>query len=176
MNTKLKKYDLASLEKLDVYNNVSKNLFLLSKTALIDFIKDYNRRNKATIFLTSHNIEDVRDLTKRVIVIDKGEIIYDGDLRELVSDFAKQKTIEIFLSKDVDIKKIEKIGKIKKYNFPSIEIVVPREAAALAAAELLQNYPVADMTIQEESLEEIIRRIFKGELSVPKKRKKWVNT
>ena len=147
-------------------------LDILGQQKVRDFIKDYNRRNKATILLTSHNIGDVKDLTKRVVVISKGVIIFDGDLNELVRNFAKHKTIEVFLSKDIDIKTMEKVGEIKKFNFPKVEIAVPKETAAFAAAELLQNYPVADLIIEEESMEEIIRRIFKGELQIENKKKK----
>jgi ABC-type uncharacterized transport system ATPase subunit len=48
--------------------------------------------------------------------------------------------------------------------FPEVVLSVPREAVAVAAAELLQNFPVADLTIEEIPIEEIIRKVFKGEM------------
>ena len=45
---------------------------------------------------------------------------------------------------------------------PQVEIVVARSMAAVAAAEILQNFPVADLTIEEESIEDIIRKVFRG--------------
>ena len=136
-----------------------------------DFIYDYNRRHKASILLTSHNMDDLIDLAKRIIVIDKGSILFDGDLRELVSRFTKDKIIKVYFSKEVDIKKLEEIGKIKKLDFPQAILSVPRAAAAVAAAELLQNFPVADLTIEEEPVDEIIRRVFKGETQIGKSKK-----
>jgi len=140
-------------------------LDVVAQQKVRDFIFDYNRRYKATIILTSHNMEDLMDLAKRVIVINKGEIMFDGNLKELINEFAKEKVIKVYLSKNTDMKEVEKIGKVKRVNFPQITLSVPREATAVAASEILQNFPVADLTIEEEPVEEIIRRIFKGEIS-----------
>jgi len=54
--------------------------------------------------------------------------------------------------------------KIKKLTFPEVVISVPRNTAAIAAAELLQNFPVDDLTIEEIPIEEIIRKAFKNEI------------
>ena len=146
-------------------------LDVVAQQKMRDFIYDYNRRHKASILLTSHNMDDLIDLAKRIIVIDKGSIIFDGDLRELVSRFTKDKIIKVYFSKEADIKKLEEIGKIKKLDFPQAILSVPRASAAVAAAELLQNFPVADLTIEEEPVDEIIRRVFKGETQIGKSKK-----
>jgi len=139
-------------------------LDVVAQQKVRDFIFEYNRKHSATIMLTSHNMDDLIDLAKRVIVIDKGQILFDGNLKELVVQFAKEKIIKVYLSKEADIKKLDEIGKIKRFDFPQAILAVPREATAVAAAELLQNFPVADLTIEEEPIEEIIRRVFRGEV------------
>jgi ABC-2 type transport system ATP-binding protein len=104
-----------------------------------------------------------------VVVIDKGEILFNGELKELTSQFAKEKLISLYLSKQADIKKFEQMGKIKKLEFPQVVLSVPRETTAVASAEILQHFPIADLTIEEEPIESIIRRVFKGEkISNPK--------
>ena len=60
--------------------------------------------------------------------------------------------------------KFEEIGKVLKFDYPRAVISVPREASAVAAAEILQNFPIADLTIEEEPIESVIRRVFKGEV------------
>ena len=102
-------------------------------------------------------------------MIDKGEILFDGDLKELVEQFAKKKTIKVYLSKEMDVKKLESVGRVISMDYPQVTISVPRQASAVAAAELLQNFPVADLTIEEESIEEIIRKVFKGGIKRKKK-------
>ncbi|HJX46073.1 MAG TPA: ATP-binding cassette domain-containing protein [Patescibacteria group bacterium] len=143
-------------------------LDIIAQKKIRDFMSDFNRKNGATILLTSHNMDDVSQLAKRVIVIDKGQILFDGKIAELVNSFAKNKIIKIYFSKEIDIKKLESIGKIKKIDIPEVTISVPRETSTLAAAELLQNYPIADLNIEEEPIEDVIRRVFKGELKTKK--------
>lgn len=131
---------------------------------LRDFIFEYNKKNNSTIMLTSHNMNDLVDLAKRVIVIDNGEVLFDGILKELIKKFSGDKVIKVYLSKKVDYKILERVGKVKKIDFPEVVLSVPRATAAAASAEILQNMPVADLTIEEEPVEEVIRRVFKGGL------------
>ncbi len=137
-------------------------LDVIAQQKLRDFIKAYNQEYEATIILTSHNMDDVTDLAKRVIVIDNGKIYFDGALSELVKHFAKVKLISIVLSQKVKKKDLEKIGELKKYTFPQAVIAVPRSVAAMAASELLQEFSVEDLTIEEESVEDVIRRAFEN--------------
>ena len=138
-------------------------LDILGQEKVRDFVYDYNRKYGATILLTSHNMDDLINLSRRVIVITEGRIIFDGALDELVSRFAKRKTITVYLNKEIDLKEMENIGKVRKVQFPQVVLSVPRSTAAVAAAEILQNFPVGDLTIEEESIEEIIGKVFKGE-------------
>lgn len=126
-----------------------------------DFIYDYNKKFKATIILTSHNMNDLLDLAKRIIVIDRGGVIFDGDIQTLINDFAREKTIRVYFSKEIDVKKLEEIGHVKRFDFPSASLSVSREESTTAATTLLQNFPISDLTIEEEGIEEIIRRLFK---------------
>jgi len=128
-----------------------------------DFIREYNQSHKATIILTSHYMDDVKELCKRVIVIDKGRLIFDGQLDEIIRKFADHKLITVVFSKKVPEEKLKKIGTVKEYDFPKAVISVKRSAASLAAAELLQNFPVADLNIEESQIEDIIREVFTGE-------------
>lgn len=139
-------------------------LDLVAQQRVRDFIYEYNEKYKATILLTSHNMDDLTDLARRVIVIDEGRLLFDGALEELTEKFAKEKIIKATLSREDGIAEIEKIGKVKKLDFPEVVLAVPRSAIAVAASELLQNFPVEDLTIEEIPIEEIIRKVFRGGL------------
>ncbi len=139
-------------------------LDVVGQQKLREFIQAYNKQFQATILLTSHNMDDVLDMAKRVIVIDKGELLFDGKLKDLISDYAREKTIRLTLAHEADVEVLKKVGKIKKQEFPEITLSVPRKTAAFAAAEILQALPVSDLTIEEEPIESIIRRVFKGEI------------
>lgn len=127
------------------------------------FIERYNKLNEATIILTSHNMDDVAKLAKRVIVIDKGEVYFDGNLSELTQQFVKDKIIKLSLGDSPDLRKLEKIGKIVHVNMPEVVIAVPRGMTKMAASEILQSFNVVDLTIEEEPIESVIRRVFKSQ-------------
>jgi ABC-2 type transport system ATP-binding protein len=138
-------------------------LDIIAQAKIRDFIYDYNTKYGATILLTSHNMGDLTNLARRVIIINDGKILYDGAFEDLIMKYAKEKIIKATLSNESGISELEKIGTIKKLSFPEVILSVPRSAAAIAASELLQNFPVDDLTIEEIPIEEIIRKAFKSE-------------
>ena len=87
-----------------------------------DFIKEYNRRFNATVILTSHYMDDVKELCKRVVVIDKGKILFDGALDEIIKKFANHKLITAIFSKPIDQKDLKSIGVVKEFDFPKAVI------------------------------------------------------
>lgn len=127
-----------------------------------DFIKEYNRRKKSTILLTSHYMGDVKELCKRIIIIDKGKIVFDGELSEIVEKYADHKVLSVVFAKEIDPKKLDEIGEVKEFDYPRATIYVKREVSSVAAAELLQHYPVADLNVEEVPIDQIIREVFTG--------------
>ncbi len=125
-----------------------------------DFVQEYNKANGATILLTSHYMEDVRQLASRIIIIDRGVILYDGKLDNLVKKYAKYKLLSVVLDEYVPPEKFKEIGELTEYNFPKAVIRVSRSASNVAAAELLQSFPVDDLNIEEPDIEDIIRDVF----------------
>lgn len=125
-----------------------------------DFIAEYNTRKKATILLTSHYMEDVRQLAKRVMIIDHGTILYDGNLDNLVKKYAKYKLLTFVLETYIPPDKLSTVGQLVEYNFPRARLKVPRGAINVAASELLEKFPIDDLNIEEADIEEIIRDVF----------------
>lgn len=138
-------------------------LDLVAQKNLRDFIFEYNKKNEATILLTSHNMTDLVDLSRRVIVINEGQIIYDGALEQLSNKFAIEKEIKLTLSTEISLDNLKKIGKIKNYKYPEVSLIVPRSAVTLAASEILQNFDVLDLNIEEMPIEDVIRSVFQEE-------------
>lgn len=140
-------------------------LDVVAQKKMRDFVKAYNLKYKATIILTSHYMDDVKELCKRIIIIDKGKKLYDGDLEEIIHKYADHKIISMVLNKELTRRQIEGLpvlGGLKEYNFPKLTLTVPRENSNKVAAKLLSSYPVADLNIEESSLEDIIREVFTG--------------
>jgi len=127
-----------------------------------DFIKEYNRRYKATILLTSHYMGDVKELCRRVLIIDKGKLVFDGQLSEITQKYADYKLISVVLAREVEEKALKSLGEIKEFSFPKLVYFVKRDEVSKIAAKVLENLPVADLNIEEPAIEDIIRELFTG--------------
>jgi ABC-2 type transport system ATP-binding protein len=140
-------------------------LDVVMQKVMRDFIKDYNRTFKSTIILTSHYMGDVKELCDRVIIIDKGTILFDGKLQEVIDRYARNKIITVIFSKGINMRKLAEFGDIKEFEFPKAKINVPRDQAPKKAAELLNEFPIADVVIEEPPIEAIIRDAFTGKMA-----------
>ncbi|MHC1717007.1 MAG: ATP-binding cassette domain-containing protein [Candidatus Dojkabacteria bacterium] len=141
-------------------------LDVVSQQKLRDFLKEYNCRYKATIILTSHNMEDIRDLCKRGIVIDRGKIIYDGKISDLNKRFVKKKYLHFVLRETVSSKELFELGEVVDFAGNAGVLSVGREDIASVTTRLLGKYNVEDLDIQEPSLENIVKSIFEGKYEV----------
>jgi ABC-2 type transport system ATP-binding protein len=127
-----------------------------------EFIAEYNRRFNATVILTSHYMADVTALCKRIIVIDKGKIVFDGDLAQLLERSSPHKIIRLELSQAVENAQLAAYGKLHAHDGLHAEIQVPRAITSQVAARLLSELPVADVTIEDPPIEEVIGLVFAG--------------
>jgi len=127
-----------------------------------DFIKEYNRRFNATIILTSHYMNDVKELCQRVMIIDKGKLVFDGKLSEIVQKYAGHKLITIVLGKEVDPKILNGLARVKEFSYPKLTLMVKRNEVPKVSAKVLEELPVADLNIEEPPIEDIIRELFTG--------------
>jgi ABC-2 type transport system ATP-binding protein len=125
-----------------------------------EFVREYNRRTGATIMLTSHNMTDVTELCRRVIVIEKGRILYDGALDRLVERYATHKVVRARFSSRVDAADLASVGTVAACDGESATLEIPREKVAAGAAALLRSYPVVDLTVEEVAVDDIVRRLF----------------
>jgi ABC-2 type transport system ATP-binding protein len=106
---------------------------------------------------------DVTALCKRIIVIDKGKIVFDGDLQSLVEKAAARKIIRIELARPVPTERLEAYGELQSQEGLRAEIVVSRQETSATAARLLVELPIADVTIEDPPIEEVIGQVFAGE-------------
>lgn len=127
-----------------------------------EFVAEYNRRYNASVILTSHYMADVTALCKRIIVIDKGRIVFDGDLSALVESAGAGKIIRLELEAPVPDEILSQYGQVREHEGLQAELLVPRTEVSQLAARLLAHLPVADVTIQDPAIEEVIGELFAG--------------
>jgi ABC-2 type transport system ATP-binding protein len=124
-----------------------------------DFIKRYNEKNGATLMLTSHYMDDVAALCPRVIVIDKGQLSYDGDLDALVERIRPEKRLVLHLEKPVEAAVLGTLGKVVSHEAARAVLQVPKDAVSSTVSRALA-LGVRDLTIENAPLEEVMSELF----------------
>jgi ABC-2 type transport system ATP-binding protein len=122
------------------------------------FIAEYNRRTGATVLLTSHYMADVEALCKRVIVIHHGQLLFDGELADLVQRFTAHKTIVVQL-KDCAAD-LHAYGQVVACEDGRLTLRVPKAETARVTGRILADLPVIDLTVEDPPIEEVIEQVF----------------
>jgi ABC-2 type transport system ATP-binding protein len=135
-------------------------LDVVTQQKIREFIKIYNKRHNATVMLTSHYMDDVKEVCDRVIIIDKGVVLFDGKINSLIQKYATHKTLGLTFAKAVSEGDIGGYGEIVQIAGPSVTLKVPAKQTSKVAAELLAEFNVTDVTISEPRLEDIVRMMF----------------
>jgi ABC-2 type transport system ATP-binding protein len=126
------------------------------------FVAEYNRRTGATILLTSHYMDDVVALCKRVIVIHRGRLLYDGALAGLAERMAPYKLIRVTLHDEARELPLDAYGEPIERDENRVTLRVSREEAPERTARLIQDLrgQVLDLTLEDPANEAVIDRVF----------------
>lgn len=135
-------------------------LDVVSQKRIREFLRDFHREENCTVVLTSHYMQDVQELCDRVVVIDHGQLVFDGTLDSLAARFADSRRLRLSLGKDVDRVDLERFGNVVAFEDGEAVLDVPREKTAAVTAAALQALPVLDIAIEEVSIEEVVRSLF----------------
>jgi len=137
-------------------------LDVVSQKVVREFLKHHNATRKTTILLTSHYMEDIEALCKRVIIIDHGKISFDGKLSDVVDRFADFKLISIECdgADGCTEESLKKYGELVEKTSGSIKLKVKRDRVIPVCKALLDELPVRDIDIEEVPIEDVIRQLF----------------
>jgi ABC-2 type transport system ATP-binding protein len=149
-------------------------LDVVSQKAVRQFLRDYNKRHRVTILLTSHYMADIKELCERVIVIHKGKKIYDGALDRLESSGGARKKIITFLPASgtaangsnggfPDTWQSRHAAITTRTDDGKFTLRVPGENVVEVSQEILSTGPVADITIEDVPLEDVIAELFSAQ-------------
>jgi ABC-2 type transport system ATP-binding protein len=137
-------------------------LDVVAKHRIRDFLRRINREAGVTVLLTTHDMSDIEQLCQRLMIIDRGKLLYDGSLEQIRERFGTERTLVVDLADD---------------NLPPLEVPPAREVRAdgprrwlrfrraeISAADLVAavaaRYRIEDLTIEEPEIETIIRQIY----------------
>jgi len=143
-------------------------LDIMVKDKIREFIKTLNKEKKTTVFLTTHDLQDIEEICKRVIIIDNGNIAYDGSLDEIKNQFGKHRIIQFKvrnINAEIDNlfeEKKDTISVIYKDGYDLHIKFNGQEITAAGVMNLVSPYcDILDLTIQEPSIESIVKDLYR---------------
>ena len=125
--------------KIIFFDEPTIGLDIFSQELIRDFIKQYQKHYRASIILTSHYMEDVKRLAKRLLVINKGKILYDGSLDEIIKKYSLEKYVIVTLEREVDQKILASIGRPISYHFPRVIYKIENSNLPMAVKLITDN-------------------------------------
>jgi len=128
--------------------------------AIREFIGRYSARGGATVLLTSHNMDDVAALCRRVLVVDRGRLSYDGPLEQLVRRVRPEKRVVLHLDRPVDPADLEPLGRVVAHESGQVVLQVHQSRLNETIGRALSRLPVVDLTVENAPLEEVMSELF----------------
>jgi ABC-2 type transport system ATP-binding protein len=135
-------------------------LDVVAQVTIQKCLREYHARRGVTMLLTSHYMRDVEALCSRVLVINHGRLVYDGDLSGLSERFGHVKLVRLEFEEDGDLDDLARYGEVTRRVGPTADLKVDRARVAEVLGAILDRYRVADVSVQDPPLEQVIARVF----------------
>lgn len=141
-------------------------LDVVAKDHIREFLKQVNRLSRTTVLLTTHDLSDIEELCSRILIIDKGKILFDGQLAQMKARHARYHQIKFFLKDRSQVARLEEVANdgISCNRLDELTYVMRFDRAKHSTAEvirgLVNHLEVKDIFVEEEPIEEIVKRIY----------------
>jgi ABC-2 type transport system ATP-binding protein len=134
-----------------------------AKAAVRDFLRELNRDHGTTVILTTHDLDDIAQLCSRLMIIDHGRLIYDGTVEGLRAAYGTTRVLVLDLVEDEPVEVPGATVTRAEGRRRWLEFARDEVSAAALVARVLAGHEVADLTLEEPDIEDIVRRIYRGE-------------
>jgi ABC-2 type transport system ATP-binding protein len=124
------------------------------------FLKHYQEVRRITILLTSHYMKDVAALCRRVVVINHGQIVYDGSLAGIIDRFSSHKVLTLLFSNGQLPRDFHRYGEVLEIAEPRVKLRVDRQQISQVLSSVLASYTLEDVSVEDPPLEEVIAEVF----------------
>jgi ABC-2 type transport system ATP-binding protein len=147
-------------------------LDVVAKHHIREFLRSINLQFQTTVLLTTHDLDDIEELCRRIIIIDHGTVLFDGDLQVLKQRLLRTKQIKFVLKDSAQAGALARLAGEGVSLEPVDELTFrirfdrTRVSASDLIRQLLAAVELRDIVIEDEPIEEIIKRIYSGEASL----------
>lgn len=147
-------------------------LDVVSQKKVRDFLRHYSVENRISTVLTSHYMQDIEELCRRVVIIDHGQVFFDGELEAIIENFAGYKLLQFTFEQTPSCS--FDLGEVIERTATSVKLKVPRSKVTEACRIILSNCEVHDFSVEEQPIEEIIRQVFYDHAAFDRREKQEV--
>lgn len=141
-------------------------LDVVAKERMRSFIEQINHESGTTIMLTTHDLADVERLTRRIIFIDKGRVLFDGPVAELKHRYAPYRELHITLSSNSVPGTLDGLPGVMSVDHKESQLAIQFDPAVISVADLIATvvarFAVSDISIVEPALEDVVREIVQS--------------
>ena len=141
-------------------------LDVVAKDRIRQFLKEVNRTERTTVLLTTHDLADIEELCRRIIVIDKGRVLFDGPLAMMKDRLAEYNQVKFSLKDRSQVARLAQvaINGLACERVDELTYVMRFDRQQHSSAEvirnLVNNLQVTDIFVEEEPIEDIVKRIY----------------
>lgn len=149
-------------------------LDVLVKEKIRNAILMMNKKYNTTVILTTHDMSDIEMLCNRIIMIEKGNIIYDGSLKDIKNKFGDLRTLNIQLdTTSINLDELKTFNDQVNYEFENGTLIAKFDAAKVSLDkvinEILKKFTIKDMKIKELTIEDIAKEMYRKDEDENKK-------
>lgn len=136
-------------------------LDVVVKEQIRKFLREINKEKKTTIILTTHDMDDIEEVCKRIVLIDKGNIIHDDNMDSFRNTYGTDRLLKIQLAEPVNDFRID-TGRVESIKDSQVTIVFKKDqiSATQLIHDIITRYPVLDCQLQEPKIEHLIRDVY----------------
>ena len=136
-------------------------------------IKEINQKYNTTVILTTHDLNDIEELCNRIIIIDKGKKIYDGELEGVKEKFGYLTTVEIQIRENLNLEEFNEFDDMKKDHEFNLEykdnkLTITFNKNTISSVDIIgrvmKKLSVIDFIIKETSIEDIVKKMYRNEV------------
>ncbi len=147
-------------------------LDIVVKKRIRSFLRELNKENRTTLLLTTHDLEDIEDICDRIVIIDNGSLVYDGQLGEMKDRYARERALVLETTTPItDVKqRLSNFLEVRSEDLGDNRMKLYFDRFDIRAAQLLnafsQDYEIVDFKIDEPKIETVIMKMYAGKLKV----------
>jgi ABC-2 type transport system ATP-binding protein len=136
-------------------------LDVIARQRIRELVREMNREEGTTVFLTSHDAGDVEQVCQRAIVVNHGRIVCDAPIGQLKREYLRRRVIELVFSEATPAVSVDGADVVRSDpHRATLEVDLDRTPIETVVAQVVGRYPVADITVTEPPMEEVIAAIY----------------